>query len=259
MAADGFVRSLGRGLLTPIEHAAGSFALLGAALGALRALGRWPVRQVLYRQVYFTGMQALARVSAIGLLIGIVVLTQVASLVGANAVLGGRILVWVVVRELGPLFAAIIVIARSCSAVATELGSMKVGRETEVLRGLGIDPLAYLVVPRVVGLTLSLLALTVFFEVVTIFGGLGVSSLIVRLPFLAQTHAIADALRVFDLAISLGKCLLFGLLISSSACFHGLRVGPSVTEVPQAATRAVMQSLSLVVIVNSLVTVSAFT
>jgi phospholipid/cholesterol/gamma-HCH transport system permease protein len=255
MVGDRFLRALGRGLLGQLEHTAGMFALLGRALRAGGALRSRPVRTVFFRQVYFTGIQALWRTAAIGALIGIIVLTQAASLVGKNAALGGQILVWAVVRELGPLFAAIIVISRSSSAVAAELGSMRVAREMELLRSLGISPLRYLVVPRVAGLAASLVALTAWFEAATIAGGLAFASLIVRLPFLAQLRAITGALDAGDVGISLLKSAAFGLVVAAAACYHGLRVENSITEIPQVTTRAVMQSLSLVVVANVLLTV----
>jgi phospholipid/cholesterol/gamma-HCH transport system permease protein len=255
MAGDGFFRALGRSALGHLDQTAGMFALLGEALGNAGALASAPVRAVFFRQVFFTGLQALWRASLIGALIGVIVLTQVASLVGKNAALGGRILVWVVIRELGPLLAAIVVISRSSSAVAAELAAMRVNREMEVLRGLGIAPLRYLVVPRVLGMGASLVALTVWFEAVTIAGGLAFSSLIVQLPFLAQLRTIADALSAPDIGVSVLKSLLFGLLVAAAACHHGLQVGTSITEIPQVTTRAVMQGLSLVVVANVLLTV----
>lgn len=255
MAVDAAIRSLGRGFLSRLEHAAGLCSLLFSALRSTGALATAPMRTVLYRQLYFTGIQTFWRASLIGALIGIVILTQVASLVGRNTDLGGRVLVWVIIRELGPLLTAILVISRSSNAVATELASMRINREMDVLRGLGISPLRYLVVPRVVGITISLVALTVWFEAVTIAGGLAFSSLIVQLPFLTQQQSVVGALSVPDLGVSLLKSLLFGLFVAATACYQGLRVGPSVTEIPQVGSRAVMQGLSLVVVVNVLLTV----
>jgi phospholipid/cholesterol/gamma-HCH transport system permease protein len=161
-----------------------------------------------------------------------------------------------VVRELGPLFTAILVISRSSSAIATELAAMRVNREMEFLRGLGISPLRYLIVPRVVGTAVSLVALTVWFEAVTIAGGLFFSSLVVQLPFVAQLQSILGALSAPDLGVSLLKSLLFGLVVAAASCFHGLQVGSSITEIPQVTTRAVMQGLSLVVVINVLLTVA---
>jgi phospholipid/cholesterol/gamma-HCH transport system permease protein len=182
MARDSVLRALCRGLIGHLDQTAGLFALLGRALRNAGALASPPVRSVFYRQVYFTGIQALWRSGLLGAMIGIVVLTQVASLVGKNAALGGRILVWVVIRELGPLFAAIVVISRSSSAIAAELAAMRVNREMEFLRGLGVSPLRYLIVPRVTAVAAAR-ALTVWFEAATIVGGLVFSSLIVQLPF----------------------------------------------------------------------------
>ena len=257
MAGDGFLRALGRGALGQLDQTAGAFALLGRALRGVGALASPPVRTVFFRQVYFTGLQALGRTGLIGALLGIVILTQTASLVGKNAALGGRILVWAVMREIGPLFAAIAVISRSSSAVAAELAAMRVNREMEVLRGLGIDPLRYLIVPRVLGLAVSLAALTVWFEALSIAGGLALSSLIVGLPFLAQLHNIAGALSAADIGISVLKSAVFGLLVAAAACNQGLQAGSSITEIPQVTTRAVMQALSLVVVANVLLTVLA--
>jgi phospholipid/cholesterol/gamma-HCH transport system permease protein len=257
MVGDEFLRAVGRGALKQLDQTAGAFALLGRALRGAGALGSPPVRAVFFRQVYFTGLQALGRTGLIGALIGIIILTQAASLVGKNAALGGQILVWAVLREIGPLFAAIVVISRSSSAIAAELAAMRVNREMEVLRGLGIAPLRYLVVPRVLGVATSLAALTAWFEAASIGGGLALSSLIVRLPFLAQLRNIAGALSAGDLGVSLLKSVVFGLLVAGAACHQGLQAGSSITEIPQVTTRAVMQGLSLVVVANVLITVLA--
>ncbi len=258
MAGPPVWQSLGRGALDLIIQSTGILELLARAFGSLPALAVRPVRQVFYRQIYFTGVKAVGMVTAIGALLGIAVITQVSSLVGQKAEITGRVLVWVVVRELGPLFTAVIVIARSCTAVAAELGSMKVSREMKYLRALGIDQNRYLIMPRVAGLTLSLLALMFYFQTVAVFGGLAVSAILARMSFVTQLRNILASLGVFEIGISLVKGLAFGLIISSAACFHGLRVRLSITEVPQVTTSAVMQSLTLVVLVNGLITVVSF-
>jgi len=249
---------LGRRVLTFLAHTAGALALVLEAVRALPALAQRPVRQVFYRQVYFTGVQALFVVAAIGLVLGLAIITQVSSLAGRTTDLTGRVLVWVVVRELGPLFAAIIVIARSGTAVAAELGSMKVSGEVRSLRALGIPAVRYLVVPRIAGLTTSLLALLFFFQGIAVLGGLALASLLLDVPFRAQVDTVAATLSFFDLSISLVKGLVFGLVIAAAACYHGLRVRTSITEVPQAATRAVIEALIFVVVINGFITVASF-
>ncbi|MCX8110313.1 MAG: ABC transporter permease, partial [Syntrophorhabdaceae bacterium] len=102
---------IGKNILISIEHVRGSYRLLFDALKSLPYLKVYPVRSVLYKQVYFTGIEAMNKVALMGILIGIVIITQVSNIVGFNPVLIGRILVWTVVRELGPLFVAIIVLS----------------------------------------------------------------------------------------------------------------------------------------------------
>lgn len=259
MASLSLARRTGRIVLETWLGLSGIAGTVMGAAGALPVLLNPSVRTVFLRQVYFTGIQALSTVAALGALIGIVIITQVSSLVGSNAELTGRILLWTVVREMGPLFAAIIVIARSCTAVAAELASMKINDELSFLRSMGISPAAYLVVPRVAGMALSLFLLTFWFQAVAIFGGLALSSLFIQLPFLSHMQSIFTALGIFDIAASLLKSLLFGLLVAGAACYHGLRVQASITEIPQVTTRAVMQSLLAVVLIDVLVTVVFFT
>lgn len=217
-----------------------------------------PIRSVLYKQLYFTGIEALGKVAAIGILIGIVIITQIVNLAGSNAVLTGKILIWTVVRELGPLLAAIIIIARSGTAISSELGSMKVNRETDSLRIMGINPVDYLIVPRVAGITVSVFILAVYFQVMAIAGGLAFTSVFLDLSFLQHLKAIFSALKLFEVLISLLKSLVFGLLISIVSCYQGFSVEASITEIPQAATRAVMQSLFLVFIFDGIITVISF-
>lgn len=249
---------IGRNILNAIRHVRGSCELFLHSIKNISALKIAPVRMVAYRQLYFTGLEALSKVAIIGALIGIVIITQVTNIVGLNALLIGKILLWTVVRELGPLFAAIIIIARSCTAVASELGSMKVNREVDSLRIMGIDPLDYLIVPRIVGITLSVFILTFYFQIIAIAGGLALSSVLVDISFLQHLRGIFSALSLFEIVISLLKSAVFGMIISTVACYHGFRVQLSITEIPQVTTIAVMQSLFLVFIFDGIITVISF-
>jgi phospholipid/cholesterol/gamma-HCH transport system permease protein len=249
---------IGRRVLGAFRNLRGIYLLLMNSLSSVQALGIAPVRKVFFRQVYFTGIEAMAKVALIGTLIGIVIITQVSNLVGANAVLIGKILIWIVVRELGPLFAAIIIIARSCTAVTAELGSMSVNKEVKYLRVMGVDPMSYLIMPRVLGLTVSVFILTFYFQVFAILAGLVLSSLVVYIPFLQQLRNIFSELSLYEIGISLLKSAMFGFVISGASCYYGLRVRASITEVPQATTVAVMQSLFMVLVLNGIITVTTF-
>lgn len=247
--------TLGRWFLKKSAQFLEILQLILATLRGLTDLRNQATKPVLLKQIYFTGLESTKVIIVISMAIGTVIIAQVMLLVGsANASLTGKVLVWAVVRELGPLLTALIVIARSGAAIATELGTMKYDGEIEVLQGLGISPVGYLAVPRIVGGMLALLALTVYFEVGAILGGSLVASLGWQLPFSQFSQGLYAALTLPDLAMSAVKGLLFGLFITAAACQQGLAVGQSATMIPQAATTSVMHSLFLVFFLDGVVT-----
>src|SRR5258708_30061391 len=142
---------------------AGYWAFFIYAITHLRVLAIRPVRAVFHRQLYFTGVQGGYLVGLLGLLVGALAVTQTTALVGANSELTVRVLVWTVVGELGPLLAAIIIVARSAVAIASELAVMEARAETDGLAAMSIRSMDYLVVPRMAALTLSIVALTPYF------------------------------------------------------------------------------------------------
>ena len=214
-----------------------------------------PLAQVLLKQIYFTGFESLKVILPISMAIGTVILAQIMGLVGAgNESLSAKVLVWTVVRELGPLLTALIVIARSGAAIATELGSMKLNGELEALEALGIPIVDYLIVPRILGVTLSVFVLTVYFEIGAILGGFLVASFGWSMPFDQFSQGIYTALTLSQLAVSAVKGLVFGLMLSAACCQQGLAVGRSATMVPQAATKGVMHSLFLVFFLDGIIT-----
>lgn len=223
------------------------------ALSAIRQ-GVRPVLSVYLRQVYFTGLEACTIILVTALLIGTVVITQVVSIAGAGSeALTGRLMVWIVVRELAPLLTAIIVVARSGTAIAAELAQMKIAGEIEYLESMGVPAATYLVMPRIFGVASAVLVLTVYFEIVAVLGGFLVASFGWHVPWEQYGQGVFSVLTISELAVSLAKGTLFGLLIAAICCRQGLKVGRSVTQIPQAATRAVMQSLFLLFLVDGVV------
>lgn len=217
--------------------------------------GRRPIAQVFLKQIYFTGFESLKIIIIISLAIGTVLITQIISLVGAgNESLVGKVLVWVVIRELGPLLTAIIVIARSGTAIATELGFMKINGEIDCIESLGIPTEQYLIMPRIIGVTSSVIFLTIYFEIFSILGGFLVASLGWNVSFEKFSQGILSSLTLLDLSMSVVKSLFFGLFLSAACCRHGLGVGKSTTQIPQAATKGVMQSIFLVFILDGIIT-----
>jgi len=215
---------------------------------------RPPVLRVFFKQLYFSGFESLRIILPVSFAIGIAIIAQVMSLMGTgNESLAAKILVWSVVRELGPLLTAIIVIARSGAAIATEIGSMRHAGEIEALETLGIPPEEYLLLPRLAGMTLAVTALTIYFEAGSILGGVFIASFGWHIPFEQFSQGLYAALTLKDLVASLGKSLLFGLFISAACCQRGFFVGRSATMIPRAASAGVIHSLFLVFFLDGLV------
>ena len=225
-------------------------AAFGNCLAAFRH-GARPAFNVYLRQVYFTGLEAFKIILITALLIGTVVITQIVSIAGSGSeALTGKVIVWIVVRELGPLLTAILVVARSGTAIAAELSQMKIGGESDYLESLGIPAANYLIMPRIFGVATAVVVLTVYFEIAAVLGGFLVASLGWHVPWEEYSHGVFSVLTLSVLGASLLKSLLFGLFVAAICCLQGLSVGKSVTQIPQAATRAVMQSLFLLFVVD---------
>ena len=223
----------------------------------------WPrtVRNVLARQILFTGFEAVRFVSLVAFMVGISVVVQAQvwlTKFGQSALLG-PILVMVVIREVGPLLANFVVIGRSGTAIATELGNMKVAGEIRVMDAMGLDPFSYLVLPRVIGMAVSIFCLTVVFIVVSFFSGYvcgTLSGASIEHPGLF-VDSVFKAVRPADVVNLLVKTLVPGLMTGTVCCMEGLGV-ETVTEVPQAATRAVVRSITYLFITSALVSLLTY-
>ncbi len=244
---------IGRAVLGATDYWKGFHELFFYSLRRLGALGRPPVRQVLFKQIYFTGIEALGAVTVIAALSGIVVTTQVTSLVGQDIALTAKIMLWTVVRELGPLLSAIAIIARSSSATASELASMKIRGEIDHLRFMGIAPGDYLLVPRVAGITLSVVAVTFYFQMTAIVMGYAFAAATGSLPFVKSITGVISTLSMIEVLVSLLKAFVFGLVISITSCYYGLRATGTVTAIPRAATGAVMRNLLTVFLLDGII------
>jgi phospholipid/cholesterol/gamma-HCH transport system permease protein len=244
--------ALGRWSMLRISVAADIFATIAIAFKNTLMLhrGNRAIQEVLLRQIYFTGLEAIGVIITLAVLLGTVVITQVVSLVGVNGALTGKILVWVVLRELAPLLTAIVVIARSGTAIATELGSMKINGEINALEMMGIPAERYLLLPRIVGVTISIIILTIYFVMISFGSSFLVASFGWHVSFEQFVQGIESVLGAKDIVVLAGKSTLFGLSISATCCCFGLGVGRSVTEIPQGATKAVMTSLTVVFLLD---------
>jgi phospholipid/cholesterol/gamma-HCH transport system permease protein len=258
------VGDIGAGTRERAGRAARTTAVVWAVfLKALRP-GTWtaPMRNVLARQILFTGLEASGFISLIAVIVGVLVVVQAQywlTRLGQTALIG-PILTAVVLRELGPLLTNFVVIARSGTAISTELANMKVHGEVRTLDALGIDPFVYLVVPRVLGVAASTFCLTILFLAVTFIGGF-TCMWVIRLGDIDMGlffGNIIGAVTTTDVYSLLAKSILPGMLTGAICCDEGLGVGAAVTEVPIAAARGVMRSVAALFVMSLLVSVMAY-
>lgn len=207
------------------------------------------------RQILYTGVEALWLVGAIALICGVTIILQAMKTmpqIGATDYFG-NILIMAVVREIGPFFTSLVVIGRSGAALAAYIGTMRINKEIDALEVMGIDPVHFVVVPAVAAMTLSMVCLNCYFDIIAIVGGLLVANITVQIPFGIFISKIVDALSWIDIVLSCTKGVLFGLVIAVISCRNGLMVN-TIRAVPQAAMRAVVGSMTTTIIINIIVT-----
>ncbi len=252
--------ALGRRITGPIEYSIEVFLMIYLSLRAAffdQAQGLRSVFSVVSAQIYFTGFQALPLISVLALASGSVVILQSStnlSLLGGASMLGDLMVV-IVVRELAPLLTALIVIARSGTAVASEIGNMRVNKEIEALEAMGIHPLSYVVFPRLMGGIISVICLAIYYVVIAILGGFIVTSLLHQLTFSYYADSIARAFSSVDFGLFLLKNTFSGAIIFTISCYQGMMVRNGPHEVPQVTTKAVVNSVIYVVGFNLGVTI----
>ena len=224
-------------------------AVLGTTLILSAQPRRWrrTVRGVFARQVLLAGVESVGFILIVAVLVGISVVVQLdvwTAKLGQSQTLG-QLLVMVVARELGPLFANFVLIVRGGSAITTELGIMKAGGEVRVLEAQGIEPLLFLVMPRVLGMVVSAFSLTVIFVLVSFGSGYGFGVLLGRTNAdpAAFLNSVFKAVHPFDGLGFLLKCLVPALLTGVICCTEGLSIERDVTEVPLAVKRSLARSL----------------
>lgn len=221
-----------------------------------QAQGLRTVYSVVSAQIYFTGFQALPLITVLALASGSIVIMQSSaqlSLLGGNEMIGS-LLVVVIVREVAPLITALIVIARSGTAVASEIGNMRVNREIEALEVMGINPLSYIVFPRLVGGIMSVMCLAFYYIFISLIGGYLVTKIVHDMPFIFYADSLARAFAAEDLILFLLKNSFSGAIIFTVCCYQGLLVQQGPHEVPQATTSAVVNSVIYVTGFNLAVT-----
>jgi len=253
-----FLKFAGRKFIGLIEdlHGLGALLLITLAVGMTKFhTATAVVHPLIRKEIARAGSRLLSMIAFLAVALGMVVIGQtvlILSRFGAQSYLG-TVMVTVVVRELGPIFAALLVLARVGTANVIELGTARALGEVEALEALGIDPIHYLVVPRVVGLSLSILALTIYFISFTLLSGY-LFAFLEGVPLLPGDYfrQLADALLWQDFVLLALKTISFGALIAIVTCYQGLAQRLRLEEVSRATTSAVAKCVIGVVLLDAI-------
>ena len=247
---------IGRKAVKSIHHLLDLFAftyrILHLAVSRPRS-GRTVIGRVIVRQLYFTAVQALPVILPIALLVGSAIIIQFAKLSGQYDF--GRLSVLLIVREVGPIVTAMIVILRSATAVTIEISYMQVLHELDAMEMSGIDPLRVVCVPRLAGITFALVGLFIVFDLVSIIGGYSVVWLLTYIPMSSFLNQISKALTLTDITVGILKAVLFGIMITMTCLYRGFEMKSQITDVPVATSRSSIECFLYCLVINVFISI----
>jgi phospholipid/cholesterol/gamma-HCH transport system permease protein len=249
-----FIERVGRAGVAFWADLRGQIAFLGEAAAALAHAARHP-HMLRWRDIFYVaeeaGVNALPIVALIGFLMGVILAFQSAIAMkqfGAE-IFVANLLALSILRELGPLMTAILLAGRSGAAFAAEIGTMKVNQEIDALTTMGLDPVKFLVVTRVLAATAMTVPLVVFADLIGLVGG-ALVMLTFEIPIATYYKQAVSFASLGDFLGGLAKSLVFGVLIAGIGCLRGLQTETGASAVGISATSAVVSGIVLIVFVD---------
>ena len=247
-----FVSQIGVGVTDSLAYL-GSLATLGSRAAYYSFVGPFRGKPLRFHraasQAMEVGVRALPILSLISFFIGLILALQSAyelSKLGAMSIVA-RAVALGMTRELGPLITAIVVIGRSGSAFAAEIGTMKVTEEIDALEVMAISPIHFLVAPKFLAMTVMLPCLTIWANTMGILGGALFGVTQANFTLASYLLASVESLYLRDILSGLIKSVMFGITITAVGCLEGLSTGAGAEQVGKSTTRAVVISILLVV------------
>lgn len=200
------------------------------------------------------GVNAVPIVGLLSFMIGLVLALQSAAQLrqfGANIFIVDLVVI-ALTAEMGPLLTAVVIAGRSGSAIASEIATMTVTEEIDALKSMGLNPLRYIVIPKMHASIFSLPFLVIFADILGIIGGMVIASVYLDVSFVIFYNRMAEVLLFRDIATGFFKSLVFAGLIVETGAFFGFRVTGGSEGVGKSTTKAVVVAISLVIIADSI-------
>ena len=217
--------------------------------------GRISVKNTLIQSAII-GCDSAGIAIVISLMAGAVLALQVSKqfvLSGADAYVGGLVSM-AIIREMAPIFASLAIGARAGTAIAAEIGNMQVTDQIDAMKTLQVDPVSYLLVPRLIAGTVMVPLITIIAETIGVLGGMVVSSVTVGIHHNRYLNSVWLYTNINDIKVSLIKAAVFGLLISLICSTHGLMTKGGAKEVGQSTTNAAISTTLAILITDYLLT-----
>jgi phospholipid/cholesterol/gamma-HCH transport system permease protein len=253
---------MGKVFLDRCALIASILAILWAAVMLAIRRKSWsePVRSVLARQLLFTAVDGTTAALRFGAAVGIMLIVQAAlwiDAIGLTTDVVAPILWRAIVREIAPLLACLVVIGRSGIAISTELATMLVDGELDVLDAQGIDPMTCLVMPRIVSVVVSVFCLAVISATAMIVTGYlaGHAVDVIRVPWMTFLEQILGQFNTLDVVFFLPKTILAGAFAAAICCIDGLSVRGSITDVPRVSSRSGIHALTAVFAISAILSI----
>lgn len=243
-----FLESLGRRVILGTEYTGRVVILFMDAVCRLRSFN---MRHVLVQMAHL-GVDSLPIVSLTMLFTGMVMTVQTAHefiKYGAQSSVGGVVAI-AMGRELAPVLTGVVIAGRVGAAIAAEIGSMKVTEQIDALRVMATNPVAYLVVPRLIALVLMMPIMVVYANVIGTVGGYLVATMHEGIGSFTYMHSIKVFAVVNDVTGGMMKAMVFGVIIAITGCHKGLNTAPGAEGVGRATTGSVVTSMILIFISN---------
>ena len=251
-----WIMVLGLGIMSFFEHMAGFVRLIGQVIQDLWRfllhLRTGPWREI-SANVYHSGFQALGITALVGFLIGVVLSFLSAQQLRAY---GGDVFIvnllgMSIIRELGPLLAAILVAGRSGSAITAQLGVMRVTEELDAMLVMGISHGYRLIMPKVLALAISMPLLVVWTDAMALIGGMAAAKMELNLSPRYFLMKLPDAVPLANYVIGLLKGMTFGVLIALVSCHFGLRIKPNTESLGHGTTTSVVTAITVVILADA--------
>lgn len=256
-----WLENLGRNAKSATDQIVALLSFVGECAVGFAVSVAHPAR-IRWRPILFNirsaGFDALPIVGLLSFLLGVVVAYQGADQLrqyGANIFVADLVGLSML-REFAPLITAIIIAGRSGSAYAAQIGTMSVTEEIDAMRTLGIVPMDLLVLPKIIALLVALPLLTVFADVLGVFGGMIMSRAQLGVGFVEFLDRFAKAVSVMAYLVGICKAPVFAVIIAVVGCFQGFRTKGGADSVGRQTTRSVVQSIFLVIVADALFSVA---